>query len=45
MSKLTKHQKIALDHYCRLDVETVHPMFGYIVGKYSVRLTINAGFE
>jgi len=42
---MNKQQKIALQHYCRLDVETLYPRFRIMQSKYSIILTVNAGFE
>lgn len=42
---MNKQQKIALKHYCRLDVETLHPRFRVMHSNHSIILTVNAGFE
>jgi hypothetical protein len=44
---MTREQQTALDHHCRLAVETVHPRFGLLRhgGRLSVVLTVNSGYE
>jgi hypothetical protein len=42
---MNKHQVTALEHHCRLAVETVHPRFAYANGMYSIVLTLNSGHE
>jgi hypothetical protein len=40
------HQRIALEHHCRLAFETMHPRFAWVVPKVaSVVLTVNSGYE
>jgi len=38
-------QSVALLHPCYLAGQTVNPRFGYRVGRCSVVLTVNAGYE
>jgi hypothetical protein len=44
---LTRPQRIALDHHCRLATETMHPRFARVIfgGRFSVILTVNSGYE
>ncbi len=44
---MTRAQRIALDHHCRLATETIHPRFVRLVrgGRFSVILTVNSGYE
>jgi hypothetical protein len=42
---VTRQQKIALDHHCRLAGETVHPRFGTAGPLFSIVLTVNSGYE
>jgi hypothetical protein len=42
---MNRHQQIALDHPCRLAVETAHPRFGFVRSGYTVVLTVNSGYE
>jgi len=44
---MNKHQRLALDHHCRLATETVHPRFGRVRpgGLFKVVLTANSGYE
>jgi len=42
---MTKQQRTALDHHCRLAVECAHPRFGRMRGRYSVIVTVNSGYE
>lgn len=44
---MNRHQRIALDHYCLLATETIHPRFRRVRpgGLFSVVLTVNAGYE
>ena len=44
---MTRAQRIALAHHCRLATETVHPRFNHYVrgGSFSVVLTVNSGYE
>lgn len=38
--------RLALQHHCRLSIETIHPRFGRIdPAGYSVILTVNSGYE
>jgi hypothetical protein len=44
---MNRHQRIALQHHCRLASETAHPRFARLIrgGAFSVVLTINSGYE
>ena len=42
---MNKHQQTALEHFCRLAVETIHPQFRIIHSPHSIVLTVNAGYE
>jgi hypothetical protein len=46
---MTPQQRVALDHPCRLGMETAHPRFGRVLlagGRWwVVALTINSGYE
>lgn len=44
---MNRAQRLALEHPCRLAVETLHPRFPRLIrgGKYSVVLTVNSGYE
>jgi hypothetical protein len=42
---MNKRQQLALQHHCRLAVETLHPRFGHRAGGFSVILTVNSGHE
>jgi hypothetical protein len=42
---MTDQQRIAIEHHCRLAVETLHPRFKRLIGPYSVILTVNSGYE
>ena len=44
---MTREQQTALDHHCRLAVETAHPRFGSLLhgGAVSLVLTVNSGYE
>ncbi|WP_158087255.1 hypothetical protein [Mycobacterium aquaticum] len=37
----------ALQHHCRLSIETMHPRFGKLdkAGGFSIVLTVNSGYE
>jgi hypothetical protein len=40
------HQRIAIDHHCRLACETVHPRFAWLrPDGFTVVLTVNSGYE
>lgn len=43
----TTAQRAAINHHCRLAVETVHPRFRFLApgGAYSVIVTVNSGYE
>jgi hypothetical protein len=40
-------QRTALEHHCRLSVETMHPRFAWAVpaAGVTVVLTVNSGYE
>lgn len=42
---MNEHQQTAIEHHCRLAVETVHPRFCYAGGTHSIVLTVNSGWE
>ena len=42
---MTREQQTALEHHCRLAVETMHPRFLQIHGRVSILLTVNSGYE
>jgi hypothetical protein len=42
---VTRQQKIALDHHCRLAGEAVHPRFASAGPLFSIVLTINSCYE
>ena len=42
---MTRAQRIALDHPCFLAGETMHDRFVSGAGRYSVIVTVNAGYE
>lgn len=43
---MNRHQKTALDHHCRLSIETMHPRFARLLANgFSVVLTLNSGYE
>lgn len=42
---MTRQQKIALDHHCRLAREAVHPRFATAGPLFSIVLTVNSGYE
>jgi hypothetical protein len=43
---VTKAQRRALSHHCRLATETAHPRFAYRFGRFAtVVLTVNSGYE
>ena len=42
---MNEHQETALQHHCRLAVETANPKFAYKAGIHSVVLTVNSGYE
>lgn len=43
---MNRYQRVALDHHCRLSVETLHPRFGRVhpLGM-TIVLTVNSGYE
>lgn len=42
---MNEQQKTAIQHHCRLAVETIHPRFGMRGATYSLMLTVNSGYE
>jgi hypothetical protein len=43
---VNRHQRHAIDHHCRLSIETMHPGFGRLLDRgLSVVLTVNSGYE
>lgn len=43
---LTEMQRVAIAHPCYLAGETLHPRFMLlVVGAWSVKITVNAGYE
>ena len=42
---MTPQQKIAIEHHCRLSIETMHPRFSWLSLGVSVVLTVNSGYE
>jgi hypothetical protein len=43
---VNRHQRTALDHHCRLSVETMRPQFARRLSTgLSVVLTVNSGYE
>lgn len=44
---MNEHQQMALDHPCRLAIETVHPRFVRLnhAAGVSIVLTINSGYQ
>lgn len=42
---MTRHQRVALAHHCRLAGECVHPRFAWLTGAHSIVLTVNSGYE
>ncbi len=43
---MNRHQITALQHHCRLSVETLHPRFIRVTpSRLSVVLTVNTGYE
>jgi hypothetical protein len=44
-SPLVAHRHVALQHYCRLAFETMHPRFAWIEGGHGIILTVNSGYE
>lgn len=43
---MNRHQLLAIDHHCRLSVETMHPRFARRLSTgLSVVLTVNSGYE
>ena len=45
--QMPRMHREAIDHHCRLAVETMHPRFRTVHagGLYSVILTVNSGYE
>lgn len=44
-SPLVEHRRRALQHHCRLGLETAHPRFNWVDGVHSIVLTVNSGYE
>jgi hypothetical protein len=42
---MTPMQKVAMAHTCKLPEETSHARFGGWRSPFSLRLTLNSGFE
>jgi len=42
---MNKQQRTALDYHCRLAIECTHPRFMRVVGRYSIILSVNSGYE
>ena len=42
---LSDAQRVAIEHHCRLAIETMHPRFRSIVDGYSRILTVTSGYE
>lgn len=42
---MTRMQKVAMQFTCRLPEETSHRRFGLYAPPWSLRLTLNSGFE
>jgi hypothetical protein len=43
---MNRHQTTAIDHHCRLSLETMHPRFGRrLPSGLTVVLTVNSGYE
>jgi hypothetical protein len=43
---VNRHQRTAIEHHCRLAVETLHPEFARrLANGLSVVLTVNSGYE
>ena len=43
---MNRHQRTALDHHCRLSIETMHQRFARVLpSRISVVLTVNSGYE
>jgi hypothetical protein len=43
---VNQRQRTALEHHCRLSIETIHPRFAWVVPKVAtVVLTVNSGYE
>lgn len=45
VSPIAEHRRRALQHPCRLAIETAHPRFNWMEGGYSIVLTVNSGYE
>ena len=42
---MTREQRVALEHVCYLAGETMHDRFVWGRGRFSVIVTVNAGYE
>ncbi len=42
---MTPRQRYAFKHPCPLEELTADPAYGWAIGAYSVRLTLNNGWE
>lgn len=42
---MNRPQKRAFKHPCLLGIEVLHPRNGYLLGKCTIILTVNAGYE
>lgn len=42
---MNERQQTALQHPCRLEVETLHPRFRHQRETHNLILTLNAGYE
>lgn len=42
---MTPAQQTALEHPCRLGIETLHPRYMTLRGDHSVTVTVNTGYE
>lgn len=43
---MNRHQRIAIEHHCRLASETLHPRFTYMARhSVSIVLTVDSGYE
>lgn len=43
---MNRYQRTAIDHHCRLSMETMHPRFARVLPLgMSVVLTVNSGYE
>lgn len=42
---MNQHQLIALQQSCKFAFETVQEKFSYLLGNFSLVLTVNSGYE